>query len=155
MADLESLEDVAIGVAAMAGAVVGQHPLDPDPDLGEARHGDLDGPRRALAALVGDRHDHAIAAGVVDEHLEMVVAADAAVLRGVAPTEDAPATAVGHPTELLVVLVDERARMAGHVADRGAGHPIGVAQAVEAGPAEDAVDGRAGVPGERRQAGRT
>ncbi|MEP6469446.1 MAG: hypothetical protein ABJC24_06705 [Chloroflexota bacterium] len=34
------------------------------------------------------------------------------------------------------------------------GHPVRVAQAVATGPAQDAIDGRARVPGQRRQAGR-
>ena len=69
-------ERVAVGVAAIARAVVGQDPLDPDADLGEAGDRELDGPRGALAALVGDGHDDRVAAGIVDEHLEVVVAAD-------------------------------------------------------------------------------
>ncbi len=63
-------QDVAIGMAAIAGAVVGQHALDADPDLGEPGGGELDRPRRALAALVGHRNDDRIATGVVDEDLE-------------------------------------------------------------------------------------
>ena len=53
-----------------------------------------------------------------------------------------------------MILVDEGAGVAGDIADRGGGQSIGVAQAVEAGSAEDAVDRRARVAGERRQAGR-
>jgi hypothetical protein len=155
VADLEPPEDVAIGVAAIARAVVGQHPLDPDPDLGELGDRQLDRPRGALAALVDDRYDDGVAAGVVDEDLEMVVA-DAAILgpRQTLSTTSPPAAASRHPAELLVVLVDEGARMAGHVADRSGGHPVGIAQAVQAGPPEDAVDRRAGMAGQRGQAGR-
>ena len=69
-------------------------------------------------------------------------------------TEHAPAAAVGHPAELLVVLVDEGAGMAGDIADGGPGHPVGIAQPAEAGPSEDAVDRRARMACERRQAGR-
>ena len=86
-------------------------------------------PTRRLGALVGDLHDDGIAAGVVDEDLEVVVARTLRSRRH--PGRGAPPAAVGDPTELLVVLVDERSRMAGHVADRDAGHPVGVAQAVE------------------------
>jgi hypothetical protein len=71
-----------------------------------------------------------------------------------AAAQDPPAAAVRHPAELLVVLVDEGARVAGDVADRSRGHPVGVAQAVEAGPPEDAVDRRAGMTGQRGQPGR-
>ena len=156
VADVEAGQGVAVGVAAIARPVVGEHPLDADADLGELADGVLHGPRGARAALVGDGHDDGVAAGVVDEHLEVVVA-DAAMVAVArpGPAEDPPTAAVGHPAELLVVLVDERARMARDIADRSRGHPVGVAQAVEAGPAEDAVDRRARVPGERRQASRT
>ncbi len=54
-----------------------------------------------------------------------------------------------------MILVDERARVAGYIADRCAGHPVGVVQAIEAGAAQDAVDGRTGIAGQRGQAGRT
>ena len=44
-----------------------------------------------------------------------------------------------------MVLLDERAGMAGNVADRGSRHPVGVSEAVQASPAEDTVDRRAGI----------
>jgi hypothetical protein len=108
--------------AAIARAVVGEHPLDPNAGLAEPADGLLDRPRRALGAFVGYGHDDGIPAGVVDEHLEMLVAGVGMTAMAV-PTaaEDAPAATVGHPAELLVVLVDERAGMAGDVADRGTG----------------------------------
>jgi hypothetical protein len=143
-------------MAAIARAVVGQDPLDPDPDLGVLADGQLDRPRGALGTLVGDRDDDGVAAGVVDEHLEMLVA-DLGVAAVSVPTaaQHAPAAAVGHPTEQLVVLVNERTRVTGDVPNRRSGHPIGVMESVEAGPPEDAVDRRARMAGERRQAGRT
>ena len=154
--DLVASENVAIDVTAVARAVVSEHAFDPNTDLGEAGNGQLDRPRGTLAALVGDGHHDGIPAGVVDEHLEVVVADASAVTRmGMTlAAEHSPATAVRDPSELLVVLVDEGSRMTGHVADRSGGHPVGVTQPVEAGPAEDAVDRRAGMARERRQAGR-
>jgi hypothetical protein len=154
VADRQPGQGVAIGVAAIAGAVVGEHALDPDTDLGEAGDSQFDRPRGALTPLIGDRHHHRVAAGVVDEHLEMVIAPRAAVLRRQAAAEDAPAATVRHAAELLVVLVDERTRMAGHVADRSSGDAVAVVQAVEAGAPQDAVDGRARMTRERRQARR-
>lgn len=100
-----------------------EHPLDADAGLREAGHGQLDRPRRARAALIGDGHDDGVAAGVVDEDLEMVVASHAPVLRRAAATEDPPAAPVGHPPQLLVVLVDEGARMAGHGTHNLGGEP--------------------------------
>jgi len=67
-------------------------------------------------------------------------------LAGTAPgpvtTEHSPAAAIRDPALLLVVLVDERTRMTGDIADRDAGHPITVAQPAEATPDEHPVDGR-------------
>ena len=58
------------------------------------------------------------------------------------------AATVGHAAELLVVLVQEGARMAGHIAHRRAGHPVGIRQATDAVPAEDGVAGRARPAGQ-------
>jgi hypothetical protein len=66
VADLEPLENVAIGAASIARPVVGQHSLDSDPDVGKSGGGQLEFPSGAFAALVGDRHDHDVSAGVVD-----------------------------------------------------------------------------------------
>ena len=69
---------------------------------------------------------------------------------GVAPgpilasTEGPPATTIGDPAELLVVLVDEGPGMAGDVANWCRGHPIGVAKAAQAVPAEGSMHGRRG-----------
>jgi len=76
---------------------------------------------------------------LVSDLLPLVVA------RAVA-AERPPATAVGDPALLLVVLVDERARVAGDIADRGGRHPVGVAQPAEAAPGEDPVDRRRRPP---------
>ena len=55
-------------------------------------------------------------------------------------TDRPPAAAVRDATQLLVVLVDERSRMAGDVADGRCGHPIGVPEPAEAAAPEDPVD---------------
>jgi len=155
VADVLSGEGVAVGVAAIARAVVGEDPFDSDPDRGELADGLLDRPRGALSTFVGDGHDDGVPAGIVDEHLEVLVADSGVSMMAVeAAAADSPATALRHPAELLVVLVDEGSRVAGDVTDRRRGHPVGVAEAVEAGPAEDAIDCRARMAGERSQTGR-
>ena len=73
-------------------------------------------------ALVGDLGDVGEPGGVVDDDLEVVVADGARrVARppSVAAEHPVPA-AVGDPAELLVVLVDELARVLADVADRDA-----------------------------------
>jgi hypothetical protein len=52
-------------------------------------------------------------------------------------------TTVRYASELLVVLVDESARMAGDISDGGGCHPVGIKQTVEAPADQDAVNGRA------------
>ena len=66
----------------------------------------------------------------LDCQLEVVVAEPASGARRRArPTERSVAADIGDPAELLVVLVDERARMAGVVApDRQTGPPIEIGQ---------------------------
>jgi hypothetical protein len=66
--------------------------------------------------------------------------------------KDPMPTAVGDPAELLVVLVDERARVVVDVADRHAGQPVGIAQPAVAGAGEDRIHGRARMTGQRAQA---
>ena len=51
-----------------------------------------------------------------------------------------------------MVLVDQRARMTGNVADRRDGYAVGVSQAVEAAADEDAVNGRRRSAEQRAQA---
>ena len=77
----------------------------------------------ALAGLVGHRHDDREPAGVVDDDLEVVVAEHGVPMSRGAPATDPMAATVGDAAELLVVLVEQGARMAGHVADRGPGRP--------------------------------
>jgi hypothetical protein len=50
-----------------------------------------------------------------------------------------------------MVLMDERTRMAGDVADRGGRHAVGVAEAVEAATDQDPVDGRGQSTNERTE----
>jgi hypothetical protein len=71
--------------------------------------------------------DHGIPAGIVDDHLEVVVANDPPVVgRATSSTEDPPAPAIRDPALLLVVLMDERAGMTSDVANRCSRHPVGV-----------------------------
>jgi len=108
------------------------------------------GPAGAAGALVGDVGDVCQAGGIVDDDLEVVVAetpAPAVAMRSGRSPEDPVATAVGDPSELLVVLVDERARVVVHVADGHARQSIGIAQAAVSRPGQDRVHGRARVAG--------
>lgn len=63
-------------------------------------------------------------------------------MRCLEPAERPPAAARRDPPELLVILMDERSRVAGDIADRGRGHLVGVAQPAESAPGEDPMDGR-------------
>ena len=54
--------------------------------------------------------------------------------------------------ELLVVLVEQGARVAGDVADRRRGHPVGVAQPAETAADQDPVDRRGRPPEQRPEA---
>jgi hypothetical protein len=113
----------------------------------------LEGAGRAGPALVGDRHHHRQTAGVVDEDLEVLVAGvGQAVVRGSSAAQHAVPAAGRHATRLLVVDVQRRAGMAGDIAHRRRGQSVGVTQPVQAGPAQDGIDGRGWVAGERRQA---
>lgn len=57
-------------------------------------------------------------------------------------------TAIGYPAQLLVVLVQQRSRVAGDIAHRCSRQLVGVVEAVHAGPAQDITDGRAGIAGQ-------
>ena len=98
------------------------------------------------------RHERDVgeAGGIVDDDLEVFVADGASP---VAPpsglAEHAMPAAVGDAPELLVVLVNERTRMVMDVADGDARQAIGIPQPGVAGPPQDGVDGRAGMPGQR------
>jgi hypothetical protein len=111
--DLEPGQGIAVREAAVARAVVGQHALDPVPDLGEAGSRQLERPGGTLGSLVGDGHDNGVTAGVVDEHLEVVVATRSSILRCHTSPEHPPSAAIGQPAKLLVVLVDQRTVDAG------------------------------------------
>jgi hypothetical protein len=124
-------------------AVVGQDPLDPDAETSELEGRGLEGCHRRGAGLVGDRDHDGVAAGVVDDDLEMVIADPAmASVRAATATERPPAAAGRDPSELLVVLVKQRSGVAGDIADRGCRHLVGIAQPAQATPREDPVDGR-------------
>lgn len=93
--------------------------------------------------VVGDRYDDRQAAGVVDDDLEVLVPdlRPLMVARAVS-SERPPAAAIGDAPKLLVILMDERSRMAGDVADRRRRHSVGIAQSAEAAPDRDPVDRR-------------
>jgi hypothetical protein len=57
------------------------------------------------------------------------------------------AAAGRHAAQLLVVDVEQRTGMAGHVAHRCGSQPVSVAQAAQAGPAQGVVDGRQRMAG--------
>jgi len=59
--------------------------------------------------------------------------------------------AVGDTAELLVILVQQRARVAGDIAHRRQGHPIGIAHAADATSLKHPVDRRGRSPEERAQ----
>jgi hypothetical protein len=69
-----------------------------------------------------------------------------------APAVDVMTASVGDPAQLLVVLVEQRPRVAGLVADRRTGEPVGVPEPAEAPPGEHPVHGRAGHAQQRAQA---
>src|SRR5690348_313622 len=73
------LVDRGVELDLVVGAVVGQDALDPDPEPAQLGGRDLEGRDRAGRRFVGDRHDDRVAAGVVDDDLDVVVA-DAPVM---------------------------------------------------------------------------
>jgi hypothetical protein len=103
---------------------------------------DLECPSRRTSGLVGHMHDDPQAAVIIDDDLDMVVA-DPLAARTFEPAEDSMSAAIGDTAELLVVLVDERSRMAGDIANRRSRDPVGVTEAVEAAADQDAMDCRA------------
>lgn len=63
--------------------------------------------------------------------------------------EDAPPATIGDPALLLVILVNERTRVAGDIPDRGCRHLIGIAQPAQPAPRQDAGDRRGWPPKQR------
>src|SRR5262249_37459021 len=92
---------------------------------------------------------------VVDDDLEMIEAERSSTARTVLPAEEAMTASSRDPTELLVILVDERPRGVVDVADRDAAQAIGIAQAAVTGPRKDGVDRRGGDAQERPDAVRS
>ena len=150
---LDRLDSPLEGGARIGLAVVGQDPFDPDAVAGEPDGGVEQGPAGAAGRLVRNVSDVRQPGGIVDDHLEVVVAEPAAGTSrlGCPAQNPVPATG-GDPAELLVVLVDERARVVVDVADRHPRQPIGVAQPAVPGPGEDGVHGRSRVSGQGCQA---
>ena len=108
----------------------------------------LEGKDGARWPLVGDRNDEPDPAPIVDDDLEVVVADAMTVGRG-RPATGPMTTTIGHAAELLVVLVEQGARMAGDVADRDPGRPVGIPKPAEAGAPKGRVDGRSRVASQR------
>lgn len=129
VADAEALDGGRVASAPVGSAVVGQDPLDPDPERRELGGGGLEPVRGARRGLVRHRHDDQVAARVVDDDLEVRVPGVAVpVVRCVEAPQAPPAAAVGDAAELLVVLVEERARVAGDVPHGRRGRPCGTSR---------------------------
>ncbi len=118
---------------AVCPGVVGHEPLDLNPGGPERGHGELESRR-------GHRDAHAASAAVIDHDLEVVVPEPAPGPRGCGrAAKRAVAAAVRNPAQLLVIPVNERARMTGFItADGKPGRPIKV--------------GRRGMPARRKTA---
>lgn len=84
---------------------------------------------------------------------EVLVSGSGMALHTILAAAERPsAAAVGDRTELLVVLVQKAARVAGDMPDRGCRDPVGVAQPPDASPRGPPVHGRRRQPEERTQA---
>jgi len=105
---IEKLRDSGLEIPVVV-LTVPQHPLDPDPEPGELDGRELERPGRAGRSLIGHRDDDGDPTPIVDDDLEVVIAEGLAA-GGFRPTVDPMAAAVGHPAELLVVLVEEGTR---------------------------------------------
>jgi hypothetical protein len=90
---------------------------------------------------------------VVDDDLEVVIPEPAAPAGRLGRATEHPVAApVGDASELLVVLVDERARVIVDVADGDPAETVGVPQSAVAGPGKDRIHGRARVTGQGSEA---
>jgi hypothetical protein len=75
VAGAEAIEQLSIGDGVGGRpAVVGQDPLDPDPELGELGRGNLERVGRRGPGFIGHRDHDRLSAGIVDDHLEMLIA---------------------------------------------------------------------------------
>ncbi len=133
-------------------AVVGEDPLDAHATLGEEDRGLAQRSDGAGGPFIIDESHEAEPGGVVDEDLEVVVAVASVAVRSALPPEHAVATGGGHSPQLLVVLVEQHAGMAGDVAQGSAGQHVFLVEAAHAGTLEDVRDGRAGMTREIGQA---
>ena len=79
----------------------------------------------------------------------MVVATTCATMPG--PAMHPVATTIGHAGELLVVLVEQGARVTGDVADRCPGELVAMVEPAHARPTQHVTDGGTGIPGQIRQ----
>jgi hypothetical protein len=131
--------------------VVGHDPLDPDTKAGEER-GSLAQERRAgRPALIGEDRGVRHAAHVVDDLVDVVVAAVRAG-RPAAPASEAVTAAVGDPPELLDIHVQQFARSLSDIADRDARRAVPIGQARQTVARQDVADGGARHPDDRGQA---
>ena len=159
--DPELLADLAPLVAAVAAAVVGQHPLDDHPAVGEPGVGSGQEPGRRLLGLVGVDlgigQPGVVIDGGVDEPMAsqrvMVAAAAAAGAVGLAvglaggPAQEPVATTSGDVAQLLDIDVDQVAGMGVFLAaDHLAGGPVQITQAAAAAADQDAIDAGGASP---------
>ena len=122
------------------------------PQLGQ---GPVERSRGAGARLVGDPDQQPPAGTVVDEGLEVVVAAAAMPTGGRRPAQDPVAATVGDAAQLLVVLVEQLPGMADLIAaDRQPAGPVEVGQARDTRPAQHGrqllLTRRCALPAHRR-----
>jgi hypothetical protein len=124
------------------------------PRPGEERRGLAQEGRAGRPALVGIDRGVGHPAHVVDDLVDVVVAAVRAGCPA-APAAEAVTAAVGDPPKLLDVHVEQLARSLADVADGDAGWTIAIGQAGQAVARQDVADGRAWHADDRGQAMRT
>jgi hypothetical protein len=76
---------------------------------------------------------------VIDDDFDVVVAL-AGPMRKTWSAEHPMPAAIGDPTELLVVLVNERTRMAGDITDGSSSDSVGIDETVEAAAGQNSMD---------------
>src|ERR671910_1591755 len=133
----DTIEHYGKVVAAVAGAVIGEHPLDADAVAGEEGGGSDPKRRSGGSSLVAEDLAVGEAAVSIDSRVNERVADRGPLGRrraGSGPSPvDAPATASGDAAQFLDVDVHELAGVAHlHPTDRRPGYPIEVIESVEA-----------------------
>ena len=109
---------------------VGEHPLGPDPALGEVGGGPEHEPGARRSAFIAKDLDVGVAGAVVDRSVEVVVTRSASpwTFRLGAEAQDPPPAARPDPRELLHVDVDKLAGTLPLEPDRCRGWPIQVGE---------------------------